>query len=83
MKNKVLVKIIVPDIDETYDVFIPISKKIGEVIILIVKAINQMNPNNILPDNKILYNRNTGKNYTPNEMVKYTDIRNGTNLILI
>lgn len=83
MKNKVLVKVIIPDIDETYDIFLPISKKVGEAIILIVKAINQMNPNIVLPDNKILYNRNTGKDYAPNEMIKYTDIRNGTNLILI
>ena len=30
MKNKVLVKLIVPDIDETYDIFLPINKKIGE-----------------------------------------------------
>ena len=45
MKNKVLVKVIIPDIDESYDIFLPISKKVGEAIILIVKAINQMNSN--------------------------------------
>lgn len=83
MKNKVLVKIIIPDIDESYDVFIPISKKVGEVIILIVKAINQMNPNQTLASNKILYNRYTGRDYSPNLLIKNTDIRNGTNLILI
>lgn len=83
MKNKVLVKVIIPDIDESYDIFIPISKKVGEAIILIVKAINQINPDYNLSDDKILYNRNTGKDYAVNTLIKSTDIRNGTNLILI
>lgn len=83
MKNKVLVKLIIPDLDETFDVFIPISKKVGEAIILMVSAINEMNNNYSLPDNKILYNRNTGKSYEPNTLIKDTDIRNGTNLILL
>ena len=75
MKNKVLVKLIVPDIDETYDIFLPINKKIGETI-------NEHELIN-LPNNKILYNRSTGKNYEPNVLIKNTDIRNGTNLILL
>ena len=82
MKNKVLVKLIVPDIDETYDIFLPINKKIGEIIILITKSINEHESIN-LPNNKILYNRSTGKNYEPNVLIKNTDIRNGTNLILL
>lgn len=82
MKNKVLVKLIVPDIDETYDIFLPINKKIGEIIILITKSINEHEIID-LPNNKILYNRSTGKNYEPNVLIKNTDIRNGTNLILL
>lgn len=82
MKNKVLVKLIVPDIDSTYDIFIPINKKVGEIVLLITKSINE-HENISLPDNKILYDRNTGKNYDINVLLKDTDIRNGTNLILL
>ena len=31
MKNKVLIQLIVPDIEEKFDLFIPINKKIGTV----------------------------------------------------
>lgn len=82
MKNKVLVKLIVPDIDITYDIFLPINKKVGEIILLITKSINE-HENINLPNNKILYNRNTGKDYDINVLIKNTDIRNGTNLILL
>lgn len=82
MKNKVLIKLIVPDIDETYDIFLPINKKIGEIVILVIKSINEHESLN-LPNNKVLYNRNTGKDYDPNDLIKNTDIRNGTSLILL
>lgn len=84
MKNKVLIKLIVPDIDETFDIFLPINKKIGEAILLIVKSINDHSDEMYrLADNKVLYNRSTGQSYQPNALIKNTDIRNGTNLILL
>lgn len=82
MKNKVLIKLIVPDIDETYDIFLPINKKVGEIVILITKSINE-HELLALPNNKVLYNRSTGKNYEPNDLISNTDIRNGTSLILL
>ena len=42
MKNKVLVELIVPQIDEKYNVYIPINKKIGNVIVLLNKAISEL-----------------------------------------
>lgn len=84
MKNKVLIKLIVPDIDENFDIFLPINKKIGEAILLIVKSINDHSDGMYkLADNKVFYNRSTGKSYEPNMLIKNTDIRNGTNLILL
>lgn len=82
MKNKVLIKLIVPDIDSTYDIFLPINKKVGEIILLLTKSINE-HENINLPNNKILYNRNTGRDYDINVLIKNSDIRNGTNLILL
>ena len=42
MNNKVCVELIVPMIEERYNVFIPINKKTLEIIHLLAKAINEM-----------------------------------------
>ena len=41
MKNKILIQLLVPDIGEEYNVYIPINKKIGNIIVLLTKAINE------------------------------------------
>ena len=40
--NKVCVDLIVPSIEERYNVFIPVNKKTIEIIFLLNKAINDM-----------------------------------------
>lgn len=84
MKNKILVVLIIPEIDVKYDLFLPINKKIGNVITKIVKCIYELSGGKyILKNEMVLYNRITGKSYTPNVLIRETDIRNGTVLILI
>lgn len=84
MKNKVLIELIVPDIEKKYDVYIPISKKIGNIIVLLNKAVSDLN-NGLYQGNNLtsLYNRSTGQRYAIDDLVKNTDIRNGTTLILL
>ena len=43
MNNKVLIQLIVPEIEEKYDLFIPINRRVGTVINLISKAIFELN----------------------------------------
>ena len=81
MNNKVLVEIIVPEIDRKFSVFLPINKKIGNIIILINKAIYELDNNHIKNTNS-LYNRETGRKYEVNLLLYKTDIRNGTALVL-
>ncbi len=84
MENKVLVKLIVPEIDMKYDVYIPINKKIGNIIVLLNKAVHELT-NGIFPlssQNK-LYNVTTKKAYQSNVLLANSDIRNGTILVLI
>lgn len=84
MENKVLVEIIVPEILQTFDVYLPINKKIGNIIILLNKAINELS-NNCYPisQNKVLYNVVTKELYQSNILLFNTNIRNGSKLILI
>ncbi len=82
--NRVLVKIFFPRIDKKYDVWIPLNKRVYTVINLLVKGINELN-NDIYQseDMPILYDRTTGKNYDVNSIIKNTNIKNGTELILM
>jgi len=84
MNNKVIVKVIVPEIFQTYDVFLPINKKIGNIVLLLNKAINEMSENHFSISNcNVLYNAKTKKEYRSDVLLLNTDIRNGTELVLI
>ena len=41
-KNKVLVKILLPEIDQNYDMYIPINRKVGNTIQLINKMLFEL-----------------------------------------
>lgn len=84
MKNKILIELIVPEIDEKYNIYIPINKKVGNVIILLNKAVKELNNGTFDTTNKTcLYDRKTGEKYPINSLIRETNIRNGTSLILI
>ncbi len=82
--NKVLIKLYVPMIDEIYDMWIPSQRKIGKVILLLVKAINELNEGSYSPAQMPqLYDKLTSELYDVNLSVKETNIRSGSELILI
>lgn len=84
MNNKILIKLIVPDLDDSFDIFIPVNELVWKVKKLIVKTIVDIT--NIEPDeNKyyILINKNNTRIYQNNEIIINTDIRNGSEIILI
>ena len=84
MKNKVLVDLIVPEIDEEYSVYLPINKKIGNIIILLNKAIYELTNGDFeLSSTNYLYNKDTCERYSFDTLLFNTNIRNGTRLILI
>ena len=84
MKNKVLVDLIVPEIDEEYSVYLPINKKIGNIIILLNKAISELTNGDFeLSFTNSLYNKDTCEQYSFDTLLFNTNIRNGTRLILL
>ena len=83
-ENKVLVKIVVPVLDKSYDVLVPINRKIGNIIELLNKSISDMSDECFEVSNKrCLYNRYTGTRYNFNSLLYETDIRNDSVLILV
>lgn len=84
MDNRVLVNLLVPEIGNNFDVFLPVNKKIGNIIILLNKAVNELTGGNYkLDSNNLLYNVETKKIYESDVLLANTDIRNGTKLLLI
>ena len=75
MKNKINVDIIVPSINETYNLFIPINKTVGEIIKLLNQSINELTNNDFPISNKLsLVNLNTGEIYNTSKIVKENHI---------
>ncbi len=84
MKNKVLVSISIPEIDQKFDVYLPINKKIGNIINLLNKAVSELtNGEYIISNSNSLYNVTTKEKYLPDVLLANTNIRNGSSLILL
>ena len=84
MKNKVLIKLIIPGLDTTFDVFIPVNELVWKVEKLMIKAVSDLS--NIRLDlnrEYILLNKDNARVYNNNEIILDTDIRNSSELILI
>ena len=84
MKNKVLIKLIVPELDTTYDVFIPVNELVWKIKKLILKSVEDLSNIKIEEQTDyVLMNKDSGKVYNNNEIILNTDIRNSSELILI
>ena len=84
MKNKVLIKLIVPELDDTFDIFIPVNEVIWKIKKLIIKSISDLNGTQLdLQKEYILLNKDNCKIYSNNEIVINTDIRNASELIML
>ena len=82
--NKVFIVVEVPLIEEKYEVYIPIGKKIYKVAQILAKAVSELSGGHYpVKEDAMLYSKVTGKPYNINMTVKETDIRNGTEIILI
>ena len=81
--NKVNVDLIVPSIKERFNIFIPVNKTIGEVIVILNKTINEMNNNFPIANNLSLLDIVDNKIYDINSEIINTGIKNGTILALI
>jgi hypothetical protein len=82
--NKVFIIVEVPLIEQKYEVYIPIGKKIHKVTSILAKAISELSGGHYpIKDDATLYSKVTGRAYNINLTVKDTDIRNGSEVILI
>ena len=84
MGNKILIILSIPELDETYDLMVPLSRKVGNLIELIAKMLNELTNGEYEVDKyKGLYNSDNGEKYNNDSLIYNTDIRNGSKVILM
>lgn len=82
MEYKVLVKVFVPEIEKTVEVYLPVNRTISEVCKLLNKLINEISSGAYpIKENVALCNRITSEFYTSSMYVRDTNIRNGAQLV--
>ena len=82
--NKILVKLYVPTISEEYDIWIPINRRIHNVIRLIIKALYELTEGEYNPINMpLLYDKQNSKPFDINQTIGESTIQNGSEIILI
>ena len=83
-KNKILIELEIPLIEKSYDLYIPINKRIGTVKKLIEEALIELTDGayEMKPETNF-YSKETGQIYDDNKNVRETDLKNGSRIILI
>lgn len=84
MHNKILIVLEVPSIERKYNVFLPINKKISNIIVLLTTAISELTSGGyVVRGNENLYNKMNGVKYDSSVYLKDSDLSNGSIVILI
>lgn len=81
--DTLLVEVYVPAIGSTYDISIPRSARIYELLPLITAAVVSLSSNLFVPNEAALCNGTTGEIYSYNMSIDELRLRNGSKLMLI
>lgn len=81
--NKFLVKVYVPLLDSNYDVWIPNSKRVKDIVYYISAMLKNLTDGEFEIKNYNLINRFNGNIYDYNLLINETDIKNSTELIIM
>ncbi len=81
--NKLLVSIEVPSIEQKYDLFIPINKKMGTIKKYIIKGIHELSGEILKEKEYSFFDIDTGVKYGNNVYVKDSGIKNGARIIMV
>lgn len=83
MTNKILVTVVVPMIEEKYDIYLPVSKSIKVTKKLLINTINELSGGHFPKDKNCILMSSEGVPYGVNSTVKECGIKNGDKIILI
>ena len=84
MENKVLVSVNIPILEKKYDIYFPVNRKISNVIGMIKSSLYELSQGSFdMSQDYILYNAENGDSYDMNILVRESNIRNGSNVIML
>ena len=78
--NKLLVSLYVLMLDKQFELFIPVDEKVGNIVKLLDKSLFE-NVSDLRK--RIVLNLDSGNVYKNNDIIRNTDIKNDTKLVLI
>lgn len=79
----VLISVTFPDVERVIDVYIPTTKTVAYVVLMLQKSIQEtVSAAYVINPNALLVNQRTGEEYDPNRLILDTSIRNSTKLVL-
>ena len=80
--NKILIELYLPLLEKEYNIFIPINKRVGTIKQLIEKSLSENDDYEIREDSN-LYSKDTGEIYDAQLLVKDTDLKNASRVVLL
>lgn len=83
MNFRVYIIIETPILDNKYELLVPIDRRIHELISLLKNNIPELSENYYKNKELTLFNKSTGEIYDMNLIIKNSNIKTGTRLILI
>ena len=83
MDFRVYVTIEIPILDQKYELLVPIDRRIHDLITILKKNIPELSQNYYVNHNPSIYNKTTGELYDMNLIIKNSDIKIGTRLLLL
>ena len=79
----ILISVTFPDVERTIDVYVPTTKTVAYVTLMLQKAVQEtISSSYIINPNALLVNQRTGEEYNPNKLIIDTTIRNSTKLVI-
>ncbi len=79
-----MIKLIIPELDKSFDVYIPVNELVWKIKRLFIKSISDLT--NISLNQNIDYlllNKDTCEVYVNNDIIINTNIRNGSELLFL
>ena len=85
MKDKILVKVVVPEVEFTFDVYLPINKKIGTIKKKLLDAfIDETDGQFAKKAEKVkILDQVSGVEYENNSYLFETNIKNGSTIVFV
>ena len=83
MDFRVYITLEVPILDTSYELLVPIDRRIHDLIDLLRENIKELNENYYKDKKPNIFNKSNGTLYDMNLLIKDSDIKTGTRLILI